>query len=127
MQSRLLQFWHTSCALAANDRNLPLVKEVTLGPEPTLTGHYMPRCSFPEADINWSFNFSIRKRLSMRSCTTRTLHVNQALAIPGYAAQVSVRAGSVVAHLASLNRNAPYLTLRGRYNFVYSLTIPAIH
>jgi hypothetical protein len=41
----------------------------------------------------------------MRSCTTRTLHVSQAIAIPGCAAQVSVRAGSVVAHLASLNRD----------------------
>jgi hypothetical protein len=43
----------------------------------------------------------------MRSCTTRTLHVSQAIAIPGYAAQVSVRAGSVIAHLVSLNRDGP--------------------
>jgi hypothetical protein len=71
----------------------------------------MPRCSFPEADINWSSNFSIRKRLSMRSCTTRTLHVSPAIAIPGYAAQVSVRAGSVIARLASLNRDCPRRTL----------------
>jgi hypothetical protein len=44
----------------------------------------------------------------MRSCKTRTLHVSQAVAILGYAAQVSVRAGSVIAHLASLNSNGPY-------------------
>ena len=69
--------------------------------------HPMLRCSFPEADINWSSNFSIHKRLSMRSCTTRTLHVSRAIAIPEYAAQVSVRAGSVIAHLASLNRDGP--------------------
>ncbi len=43
----------------------------------------------------------------MRSCTSRTLHVSRAIAIPGYAAQVSVRAGSVIAHLASLNRDGP--------------------
>ena len=71
----------------------------------------MPRCSFPEADINWSSNFSIHKRFSMRSCRTRTLHVTRAIAIPGYAAQVSVRAGSVIAHLASLNRDGPDRTL----------------
>ena len=47
----------------------------------------------------------------MRSCTTRTLHVSRAIAIPGYAAQVSVRAGSVIAHLASLNRDGPKQTL----------------
>ena len=76
----------------------------------TLTGHRMPRCSFPEADINWSSNFSIHKRLSMCSCTTRTLHVSRAIAIPGYAAQVSVRAGSVIAHLSSLNRDGPLQT-----------------
>jgi hypothetical protein len=81
------------------------------GPFRTLTGHRMPRCSFPEADINWSSNFSIHKRLSMRSCTTRTLHVSRAIAIPGYAAQVSVRAGSVIARLASLNRDGPRRTL----------------
>jgi hypothetical protein len=40
----------------------------------------------------------------MRSCTTSILHDSRAIAIPGYAAQVSVRAGSVIAHLASLNR-----------------------
>ncbi|MBB3995512.1 hypothetical protein GGR95_003168 [Sulfitobacter undariae] len=45
----------------------------------------------------------------MRSCTTRTLHVSRAIAILGYAAQVSVRAGSVIAHLASLNRYGPKL------------------
>jgi hypothetical protein len=72
-----------------------------------LTGHRMPRCSFPEADINWSSNFSIHKRLSMHSCTTRTLHVSRAIAILGYAAQVSVRVGSVIAHLASLNKDGP--------------------
>jgi hypothetical protein len=43
----------------------------------------------------------------MRSCKTRKLHVSRAIAIPGYAAQVSVRAGSVIAHLASLNRDGP--------------------
>ena len=42
----------------------------------------------------------------MLSCTPRTLHVSGAVAIPGYAAQLSVRAGSVIAHLASLNRSA---------------------
>ena len=67
----------------------------------------MPRCSFPEADINWFSNFSIHKRLSMRSCTTHTLRASRTIAIPGYAAQVSVRAGSVIAHLASLNRVGP--------------------
>jgi len=61
-------------------------------------------------DINWFSNFSIHKRLSMRSCTTRTLHVSRAIAILGYAAQVSVRAGSVIAHLASLNRDGPLQT-----------------
>ena len=44
----------------------------------------------------------------MRSCTTTTLHVSRAIAILGYAAQVSVRAGSVIAHLASLNRDRPF-------------------
>jgi hypothetical protein len=83
----------------------------TNGPFRTLTGHRMPRCSFPEADINWSSKFSIRKQLSMRSCTTRTLHVSHPIAIPGYAAQVSVRAGSVIAHLVSLNRDGPKPTL----------------
>lgn len=68
----------------------------------------MPRCSFPQVDINWSSIFSIHMRISMRSCTTRTLHGSQAIAIPGYAAQVSVRAGSVIAHLASLNSDGPY-------------------
>jgi len=48
----------------------------------------------------------------MRSCATRTLHVSRATAILGYAAQVSVRAGSVIAHLASLNRNGPNRTFR---------------
>ena len=92
---------------AAKGRFPPFVYDVTHGPFRTLIGHRMPRCSFPEADINWSSNFSIHKRLSMRSCTTRTLHVSRAIAIPGYAAQVSVRAGSVIAHLASLNRDGP--------------------
>jgi hypothetical protein len=73
----------------------------------TLTFHRVPRCSFSEADINWASNFSIHKRLSMRSCTTCTLHVSRAIAILGYAAQVLVRAGSVIAHLASLNRDGP--------------------
>ena len=89
--------------------NPPPVSIDANGPFPTLTGHRMPRCSFPEADINWSSNFSIHKRLSMRSCATRTLHVSRAIAIPGYAAQVSVRAGSVIAHFASLNKDGPEL------------------
>jgi hypothetical protein len=71
----------------------------------------MPRSSFPEADINWISNFSIHKQLSMRSCTTSTLHVSRAIAIPGYAAQVSVRAGAVIAHLASLNSDGPLRSL----------------
>jgi hypothetical protein len=82
----------------------------TNGPFRTLTGHRMPRCSFPAADINWSSNFSIHKLLSMCSCTTRTLHVSRVTAILGYAAQVSVRAGSVIAHLSSLNRDGPLLS-----------------
>ena len=91
------------------------------GPFRTLTGHGMPRCSFPETDINWSSNFSIHKRLSMRSCTTRTLHVSRVLAIPGYAAQVSVRAGSVIAHLASLNRDGPQPTSADHSNAAVQL------
>ena len=83
----------------------------TFGPFRTLIGHRMPRCSFPEADINWFSNSPIRKRLSMRSCTTRILHVSRVIAIPGYAAQVSVRAGLVIAHLASLNRDGPKRTM----------------
>ena len=46
----------------------------------------------------------------MCSCPSRTLHVSWAIAIPGYAAQVSVRAGSVIAHLASLNKDGPNRT-----------------
>ena len=53
----------------------------------------------------------------MCSCTTRKLHVSRAIAIPGYAAQVSVRAGSVIAHLASLNMDVPILPFARRRAF----------
>lgn len=118
---------HLPCSSAANDGSPPFLKGGASGPFRTLTGHRMPRCSFPDADINWSSNFSIHKRLSMRSCTTRTLHVNQAIAIPGYAAQVSVRAGSVIAHLASLNRNGPERTSSSSRNAAMPPVDPDIH
>jgi hypothetical protein len=57
----------------------------------------------------------------MCSCPSRTLHVSWAIAIPGYAAQVSVRAGSVIAHLASLNKDGPKPTL-GELSVTFSAT-----